>query len=94
MSQINLFFKWLHNTNQALRHSDHESLVKQFDSKAEVFYENPQAFFDSDPSDSYYSTLTFVQFSDGSRVSWNYKGEVENWRDASNGTHFNNGALS
>ena len=82
MSQIDSFFSWLDDTNQRLRHSDHESLVKQFDSNAEVFYENPQAFFNEDVFDSYYSTLTFVQFSDGSRVSWNYKGEVENWRDA------------
>lgn len=65
------FFHWCGDNRRDFKREDHENIVKDFDTDAEVWE------YRTDPFDEcgYYSTLTCVRFSDGSHVSFNYKGE-------------------
>ena len=65
------FIDWV-DTYRNFKQYDHEALVKEFNPKAEVWFEQRQ--FDSD---SYYGRLTFINFPDTSHLVINYKGEVE-----------------
>lgn len=70
-SMLDEFIEWV-DTYRSFKHYDHEDLVKEFNPKAEVWFEQRQ--FDSD---RYYGRLTFINFPDDSELVINYKGEVE-----------------
>jgi len=49
----------------------HTKIVKSFDPGAEIWEHKTNPFDEC----GYYSTLTCVEFSDGSKTAFNYKGE-------------------
>ena len=71
MNMAEKFFHWCSDNRRDFKRELHEDIVLDFDPDAEVweFYPNP---FDTDP---FYGCHTAVEFSDGSNLTFNYKGE-------------------
>lgn len=74
---------WSATADRDFKRECHTSLVKSFDPDAKVWDYLPDAGpfgnNDSDGSYSFYNTLTCVEFSDGSKVAFNYKGEGDEY---------------
>jgi len=81
------FIDWV-DTHRNFKHYDHTDLAKDFDPSSKVWFEQHG-------DDSFYDTYTCINFSDGTYVMFNYKGEVEESYDvpttphsSSSGSHF------
>ena len=71
MSMSREFFDWVDSSpHRCFKRCFHEDLAHEFDPDSKVWDEQ----LGSDP---YYSNYTCINFSDGTYVMFNYKGEVE-----------------
>lgn len=83
------FFDWVDNSpHRCFKRCYHEDLAKEFDPSSKVWFEQHG-------NDSFYDSYTCINFSDGTYVMFNYKGEVEESYDvpttphsSSSGSHF------
>lgn len=80
MSMVEKFYDWVDSKGWSFRDiDDHEKLVLAFDPDAKVSGGVRHICWDDEPCNccSFYDWRTRAMFSDGSRVSFNYKGEID-----------------
>lgn len=75
------FFDWVDNSpRRCFKRWYHEDLAKEFDPDSEIWFEQHGEC-------SFYDNYTCINFSDGTYVMFNYKGEIEESYDVPTTPH-------